>query len=1162
MRSRFTTKLLVAVLAAISCATQLAAQTTTSGGLTGVVTDPSGAVVPGVDVALKDEAKGTTRKTTTDQAGAYRFFFLAPGRFTLTVKQSGFREELRAVSIPPGPPVSVNLTLTIAKASATVTVTQDAPLIHAENGDASSTVSHVQVAEVPNPGNDLTYIAQTAPGVVMNTDNPYGGNFSMLGMPATSYLYTLDGMHINDNGPNMPLVGALGLLLGQNQIQEATVVSNGYSGQFGGAAGGVVNFTTKSGGNQVHGNAQYYWNGPVLNANDWINKAMGNSRPFDIANQWAGSIGGPLRKNKLFYFFDTEGLRIVLPQFATVDLPSPQFEAATMANIDMRFGPTSASDSFYRRIFSIYNAASGAKSATPGNFLDPLGCTGFSDPRTGLGISVPCAEHFFTARERPSQDTLASGRIDWNISNNDHVFARLLYEYGRAAFISDPIDPVFDADVKAPWWQGQVVETHTFGSSAANQLLVAGTYNSNTNKLKDPSLALSTFPTILNFGPLGTFNGLGPAWWIAPTGWGRKFGQFQVTDDLTKTWHSQKFGFGVDFTRIYSNYLPNDGNIIGVLSAQTVDAFFQGGVDPASPSTDFTLLTQAFSSQGNTRLSFHNFGLYGQDEWHTAPNLTITVALRIEHYSNPTCPRGCFARLAAPFESLNHDPAQPYNEAILTNQQKAVEHTDSLLWSPRFSFAWQPFGVAHNSVLRGGIGIFYDPLPGIQGLFASNAPIYNSYSAFGDNLTPGEQTSLFKDVAASNAAFLNGFASGQTLAQIQAAIPNFSPPGITAAERTMHSPQYQRWSLQFEQAFGANTSLSVGYFGNHGIHEVAQNPSANGFGFGSLPPGLCSSPPVPPCADPRFGEVTVYTTNAVSNFNGLVVSFKHQFSRWSGGMFQANYTYSHAFDEVSNGGLMTFSQGGSLYPQDPYNLRGSYGNAEYDVRHSLNASYVWELPLKAALRGHGPDALFKGWQISGTIFARTGLPYTILDAGESSYLQQNNYFGMIYSVPSGAPNPGLPCGKGAAIPLAPNPCLPSQVLPNGDPNPNALFVQTGCETGFNAGNLPGPSGPCSGPPVSLAQRRNQYRGPSYFNTDFAIMKNTRVPGWESATLGIGFQFFNFFNHPNFGFPDNWSSSPTFGRIFYLEQPPTTILGNGLGGDASPRMIQLRVQLQF
>jgi len=207
----------------------------------------------------------------------------------------------------------------------------------------------------------------------------------------------------------------------------------------------------------------------------------------------------------------------------------------------------------------------------------------------------------------------------------------------------------------------------------------------------------------------------------------------------------------------------------------------------------------------------------------------------------------------------------------------------------------------------------------------------------------------------------------------------------------------------------------------------------------------------------------------------------------------------------------------------------------------------------------------KGWQVSGTIFARTGFPYTVFDFEESGSLVPNNYFGLLYAVPAGPSGAELPCGKGAAVPLAPHPCQPSQVLFDGDgnptPNPDANFVQAGCETGFNTGHL-GASGVCGGRLVTFAQGRNRFRGPGYFNTDFTILKRTELPGWENATLGIGFQFFNLFNHPNFGFPDPGLSSPTFGQILGLEQPPTSILGSGFGGNASPRMIQLKAELKF
>src|SRR5262249_45902860 len=314
------------------------------------------------------------------------------------------QEQRRIVTIQVGPSVTANVILQVAQARTEITVTDEAPAIQAENADVSATINRKQISEVPNPGNDLTYIVQTAPGVVMNTDSQSTGgiqngvpNFSILGMPGTSYHYTMDGMSITDGAQNFIIGGSLGLSLGQNQIQEATVVSTGYSGQFGGAAGGNINYTTKSGSNEFHGNAQYYWNGRVLNANDWFNKAYGNQRPFSIANQWAGSFGGPLRKDKLFFFLDSEGLRLIIPLIFPVTIPSPQFENATLANIATNPNLTSASYSFYKRIFDVYNATPGAQTAATGGFNPgDSGCSGFQDPNDPHGPghgNVPCATH-------------------------------------------------------------------------------------------------------------------------------------------------------------------------------------------------------------------------------------------------------------------------------------------------------------------------------------------------------------------------------------------------------------------------------------------------------------------------------------------------------------------------------------------------------------------------------------------------------------------------------------------------------------------------------------------------------------------------------------------------------------------------------------------------
>jgi hypothetical protein len=597
MRLQLKSILLLAVLlAVVSPANKLNAQTTTSGGLTGVVTDPSRAVVPGADVEIKDNAKGTTQSTKTDREGVYRFFFLAPETYTLTLTHEGFRKESRAVTVLLGPPVTVNVTLELAAERTTVNVAGEAPLIQADNGDYSTTMNQEQISEIPNPGNDLTYVAQTAPGAIMNTESQAsgtsGGNVSILGMPGTSNLFTLNGMNNNNIQMNTNNSGVLGMMLGQNEVQEASIVSSGYSAQFGGAAGSNINFITKSGGNAFHGNAGYYWNGSVLNANDWLDNEVGNPRPFDIANQWAGSLGGPIIKDKLFFFFDTEGMHLVLPAVTYVVLPSAAFESATMTNIDSIFTQTSASHNFYQQIFNLYNNTPGASKATSGALGDPLGCNGWTGP-LGLGTTQPCAAYFLENLSHPASDSLLSGRVDWNRGPNDRVFLLTQYDHGQRATYLDPVSSVFNAYTNQPWWQGQLSEIHTISATAANQFLLAGKYMSQITSVANPAQTQAVFPTTLSWsnGPFSPVGGM-DFMYAFPTG--SKTTSYQVSDDLVKIRGKHKLGFGISSLRTY--FTGNGYNVTGTgqILPQTINAFFYGGVAPSNPSQDFTTFYQIF----------------------------------------------------------------------------------------------------------------------------------------------------------------------------------------------------------------------------------------------------------------------------------------------------------------------------------------------------------------------------------------------------------------------------------------------------------------------------------------------------------------------------------------------------------------------------------------
>ena len=383
------------------------------------------------------------------------------------------------------------------------------------------------------------------------------------------------------------------------------------------------------------------------------------------------------------------------------------------------------------------------------------------------------------------------------------------------------------------------------------------------------------------------------------------------------------------------------------------------------------------------------------------------------------------------------------------------------------------------------------------------------------NQTPG--SNLFDCASAANAGLQTAFASGATTLPTVGAIVDSHPHTL--------APQVQKWSLEIQKGFGRNDSIDIGYYGNHSIHQPIIVKSANAFGLGDGTP-----------AEPytsQFGEVEQVESIGISNYNGLIASYKHRFSGWGNGVFQYNYTYSHAFDEVSNGGFNGFSSISVLDLANPTNQRVNYGPSDYDVRHDMNANYVWEVPIRRALGGHGYRPLVDGWQVSGTVFYRTGLPFTVVDTAAEGLLGANNFFGPYF--PSPLTSVSSNCGGKQFV------------------GPNAVS----CFAGEFAGAA-------TVEPTSLSAGglRNIFRGPNYFDTDFSFTKKTKIPGWERGEFDLGLQFFNLFNHPNFTLPINNVGDGQFGTIQGDVAPPTSILGSFLGGDASPRLIQVKAQFVF
>ena len=1159
MRFNTSTRLLVlTAVVALLLAGVLLAQSTTNGAISGTVTDPSGAVLPDITVNLKSVEKGFNNTAKTNSQGSYQFPLLEPGTYTLTVSAPSFKTLTATTTVSVEQTAIVNLKLEVGAAGTTVEVSGEAPLLQTETSEISTTFNAREISEVPNPGNDLTFVAQTAPGSVMNTGMGYG-NFSNFGLSASSNLFTLNGMYDNDPFLNLNNSGATNLLLGNNEVQEATVVTNGYSGQYGGFIGANVNYITKSGSNNWHGNANYWWNGRVMNANDYfhtdnVNPANDLPRGFDNANQYATSFGGPIIKNKAFFFVNYEGLRVIIPVTNNGLLaPTSQFETAITDNLNASgFGD---SVPFYQQAFGIWNNAPGISKAVLGSpgAPDPSGCQGsvFTDPLNaaltfGSGAGqLPCTQTFANTVGNFTHEYLASGRFDFNITNNDKVFVRLQEDIGTQATATDALNPVFNSTSHQPEYQAQVSWNRAIGVKAANNLLFSDQYYQAIFGPSNLPAALATFPTTLLFADssLSTVGGIDFNW---PQG--RNVTGYQLVDDFSyslSSKHTLKLGL------YFHRNLISDHDM-GILSSGFEEAlglanfFNQGGAFNGGQA----FLEQSFPSSLDQPVKLYQLGWYVQDEWKPRSDLKLTLALRADHNETPICGTNCFARLAGPFSTISQQGAgTPYNQAIATGLNQSAPSFTNIAWQPRLGFAWSPASLK-NTVFRGGIGIFMDTFQGsIADSLIENTPLDNVFELVG-NVAPTEaaQGNVFATAAGSNAALVSGFAAGQNLAQLETATGNlFSPPGITTVGNIV-APTTQEWNFEVQEALGNSTSITLNYVGSHGIHETMGFNGLNGYC-----PNVEPAPGVPYCPngflglptaqqpggvgaggwDGRFATVTDIRTVGVSHYNGLNFSVQHRFAR--GLQLQGNYLWGHSLDEVSNGGLNPFIADGFgnsiLNPVNNNNLRQfNYGNADYDVRQSFSANYVYEIPK-------GPTPVLKGWQLSGTFFARTGFPYTAINTAASSALAGYGYGGPVFATYNGSGYPSC-SGPSGSLDEGINPCIPTSGFPDFGNAANQL------NTGI------------------VNQRRNQFYGPHYFDTDMTIMKYTQIPHWETAKLGIGAQFFNLLNHPNFAAPVNDIGSPDFGQVRSTVNPPTSILGSFLGGDASVRLIQLTAKFNF
>jgi carboxypeptidase family protein len=1130
-------------------------QTLTTGAITGTVTDPSGAVVPSASVALNSEQTGVKRTATTGSNGSYTFAQLNPGNYMVTVNATGFNAAtMGPVAVAVSQTAQVDFQLRVGAATQTVEVTGAAVLLQTSNPNTTTTLNAQAISELPNPGSDLTFEAQVAPGALMNSSGGYG-NVEFNGLPSGSNNFTIDGLDANDPFLNLNNSGATNLQLGLSAIDEVSVNTTSYSVDQGRMSAAQINYTTKSGTNQFHGSAFEIWNGSHLNSADFFTNAAGNKKPRSNVNQFAGSVGGPIKKDKLFFFVDLEGTRIVVPVVENnIAYPSSAYQNYVLTQAlpnggnDPIFGrdfPAQPAEvPFYQNMFSLY----GNQTGTP---VADLGCpfdVGGGTPATA-NDGNGCVIHRTFSLSNHAKETLFTVKVDHNVNDSNSVWYRFQMDNGTQPTSTDPINPIFNAISIQPERNANAGWTHTFGPTIVNQFNPGFAWYSAIFKPLSLSKTLAAFPITY----FSDFQGLGGIDFVWPQG--RNVTQWQLNDNLSwsKGKHDLKFG----------------ENMRRVLVSDHDFGFFNTPLEIAFDLPAFTfgaadLSIQNFPKTLDEPIGIVNLDMYAMDTYKATPKLTLTLGVRATWNADPVNQQGLYSRPTGSFYSLPHDVTRPLNQDLHATSL-LFPSTQRIFWQPRGAIAYQ---FLPKTVFRAGFGVFSDIFPAsLADSIAQNPPFdpqfnagpFGSLANGGFAVAPGVPNSVVDAAVAANAAFQAGFSGGALSCAAPGAPANCIPAvGLTAVPDGQYQYPYSlQWSAAIERQLTNTWVFKVQYVGTRQVH-TPYTVQPNGFQTmcdGCFSPWPFNTPP-----DARFGGVTQYVAGAGSNYNGLQFNTTKRLSH--GLMFNINYTYSHCLDEISNGGIFGFGGPSNILSPIPGELRRQYGNCDYDVRHAMNGNYVYNLPFHSS-RGW-LNQVVGGWEVSGTAFLRGGFPFSVQSQQIGSFVLQGGGWGFANQVPGVNPYSQFKNISGVTQSGQVqwfNPAAFTSVI-----DPSTTNCTAG-ETFDSSGNvLTSNNSPQTCQYGTLG--RNTLRAPHFRWSDFFLTKRFKLS--ERVALRVDGQFYNVFNHPNFTYPSSVSvgvpavpSTLTgLGTISSEVTPPTGLLGSFLGGDNAVRMISLSGRIEF
>src|SRR5215469_9321824 len=1073
------------LLAAGNCAlAQVAAS------MNGRILDTSGAAIPEAMVTVLSDETGATRTVTADNSGKYEVLSLPVGRYEVSAEKVGFKKSVqKGITLVVGQQAVVDVTLEVGQVEQQVTVTAEVPLVNTTTESTSGLIGEQQVKDLPLNGRSFDQLITLNAGA-SNTTVLRGLQVGSGGVGASQgQWFTVSGNRMNDNqflwdgveytGPSITDAvpgGVSGQLLGVDAVREFNVEANTYGAQYGKRSGGQISIVTMSGTNQLHGTAFEFLRNSVLDAANYFDRPINSSGasiripPFK-RNQFGGSLGGPIKRNKTFLFGNYEGFR-------------------------QRLGVSNT---------SIVPDANARLGKLPCGVITPLpsGCKGKTDPTlmTVPGLQagmLPILNDYWPVANGPSfgngtatafynplqsiQEDFGTTRLDHNFSQKDSVSVNYLIDSGES--ITPIVDPLF---YQAFGIRSQVLstqETHIFSTNLIN----TATFGFSRAGITFTSAPYVPLPTSVYFA-LGQFPNPGRPSIAGGITAGGGSNSSHITAARTL------FTYQDQLQVIKGRHQISVGGLISPLGSNEKDAKNTSGSASFASLTAFLQgTTQSFTVTPLIAPKYwRQMGgaWYVQDVMQVRPNLTLSLGLRHEFNNGWNEAENHASNLAIDATGV---PLTNY----VVGSSVYSENNAKWLFGPRVGIAWDPFRNGKSSV-RAGFGTYYSAVDVLGHQFLDANPPFSGQISF------------------TNTAFLPLIPLNSAIPAAPACGPG-APKTCTTytaqgVQMNLKMPTAEEWSLTVERQITANTTLRVGYVGTHGYHAMEdgdpnQIPSqvctntagctsggnATTLTGGKLVPGHVSQGaryvPISATLPNQFLAVGVLLYDeSNSSYNGLNVEFQRRLS--AGLLFKAAYTWSKSLDTVS--GLNSGTDGGTGNIYDIAQPQLSYGPSTYDQRQKFvfNASY--DLPFGSnrpwfnGLTGVG-GRLVSGWRVNTIITAQSGFPFTVFQSGNQS---GNGETGT----------------NNTATPPSYNPAFTGPIILHRVDHwfdANAYVLPT-VGTFGNVG-------------------RDTLVGPDLRNVDLSLSKDTAVT--ERINTQFRVEAFNLFNHANFGAPNNVAFSGT------------------------------------